>query len=63
VFLQELKTDLNDIQKEVALTAGRVRENVLRAWNATTNAIPIIFEVGDYILVWRTIRELLTLTL
>jgi hypothetical protein len=59
VFLEELQTDLNDIQREVAQTAGRVGEKVVRACNATINAMHTIFEVGDYILVGVVQRQIL----
>jgi hypothetical protein len=59
VFLEELHTDLNDIQKEVAQTAGRVGEKVVRACNATINAMPTNFEVGGYILVGVVQRQIL----
>jgi hypothetical protein len=59
VFLEELQTDLNDIQKEVAQTAGRVGEKVVRACNATLNAMPTNFEVGGYILVGVVQRKML----
>jgi hypothetical protein len=42
---------LNDLQKEVALTAGRDREKVVRAFIATTDAMPINLEVAEYLLV------------
>jgi hypothetical protein len=59
VILEELQTDWNDIQKEVAQTASRVGEKVVRACIATTNAMPTNFEVGGYILVGVVQRQIL----